>query len=67
VVGDAVTILAPFIAMPPDSIYSPHVTGGDVLRKDERDIAMAGESMKWVAFSEDSEKRMPLFARIATG
>jgi hypothetical protein len=27
----------------------------------------AASSMKWVALSEDSEKRMPLLASIATG
>ncbi len=63
----AVTILAPSLAMPWFSYLRPTMKPVMFCRKRRGMPRWLASSMKWAPLRADSEKRMPLLARIATG
>ena len=63
----AVTSLAPSLAMPPASYSRPTMKPVMFCRKTSGMPRWQASSTKCAPLSADSEKRMPLLARIATG
>ena len=66
-VETAVTIFAPSFAIPPASYFFPTMYPVMFWRKRRGIPRCPQSSMKWAALREDSEKRIPWFARIPTG
>ena len=66
-VATAVTSLAPSRAMPPDSYFRPTMKPEMFCRNTSGMPRWLASSMKWAPLRADSENRMPLLARIATG
>ena len=63
----AITIFAPSFAIPRFSYSCPTMNPVMFWRKTSGTRRAQHSSMKWVAFSALSEKRMPLLAMIPTG
>ena len=63
----AVTIFAPSLAMPPSSYFLPTMKPVMFCRKRSGTRRSQHSSMKCAPLSADSEKRMPLLARMPTG
>ena len=63
----AATILAPSLAIPPDSYFLPTMNPVTFWRNTSGVPRWQAISMKCAPFSADSENRIPLLARIPTG
>jgi hypothetical protein len=67
VLATAVTILAPFLAIPPASYSRPTMNPEMFCRNTSGMERWSHSSMKCAPLSADSENRMPLLATIPTG